>query len=46
MSGDMGVHVTVHWFVEPAMSILVRIGTTTARARLSVNGIETKSSDE
>lgn len=38
------MHVTVHWFVEPAMSILARIGTT--MAGLSVNGIETKSSDE
>jgi ABC-type nitrate/sulfonate/bicarbonate transport system substrate-binding protein len=40
------MRVTVHWFVEPAMSILARIGATTAPARLSVSGIETKSSDE
>lgn len=38
------MHVTVHWFVEPATSILARIGTATAG--LPVNGIETKSSDE
>jgi len=40
------MHVTVHWFVEPATSILTRIGTVTAPVQLSVNGIETKSSDE
>ena len=40
------MHVTVHWFVEPVMSILARCGTATAPVRLSVNGIETKSSDE
>lgn len=41
------MQVTVHWFVEPAMSTLARIGTvTTPAARFSVNGIETKSSNE
>jgi ABC-type nitrate/sulfonate/bicarbonate transport system substrate-binding protein len=40
------MHVTVHWFVEPAISMLARIGTETAPMRLSINGVATRSSDE
>lgn len=40
------MHVTAHWFIEPVISILARIDTVTAAPRLSVDGIETKSSDE
>lgn len=38
------MHATVHWFVEPAISMLAR--TAPAPVRLSVNGIATRSSDE
>ncbi|WP_375779382.1 ABC transporter substrate-binding protein [Bradyrhizobium sp. ma5] len=40
------MHLTVHWFVEPAISMLARIGAATAPVRLSVDGIATRSSDE
>jgi ABC-type nitrate/sulfonate/bicarbonate transport system substrate-binding protein len=42
----MEMRVTVHWFVEPAISMLARCGTTNVPELLSVDGIATKSSDE
>lgn len=40
------MHIVVHWFVEPAVSILARADTQSTAARPSVDGIATRSSDE
>jgi len=42
----MEMRVTVHWFVEPAISMLARCSIATAPELLSVDGIATGSSDE
>lgn len=40
------MHITVHWFVEPAVSVLARASAPSTAAPPSVNGMATKSSDE